>query len=430
MDELLYGGAAGGGKSHVQCQDAFIYAATYAKSKQLILRRRFSDLEKSIIRTTLAIYPQEVCKYNATKHSWSFLNGSVIDFGYCDNENDVYQYQSAEYDVIRFDELTHFTETMYTYLISRLRGANDYPKSVKSSTNPGGVGHSWVKKRFIDIGAPNVVHEILDAEGEVVGTREFIPSFVTDNVWLMEKDPNYIKRLKNLSEKEYQQLRFGNWDTFDGQFFDEWTREKHVVEPFEIPAGWRRYFAMDYGLDMLAGYWIAVDGFDNAYVYREIYQSNLVISAAAESIKAMQGEDLPDECVAPPDLWNRRQDTGKSAAEIFAEHGILLHSVSNNREQGWLDLKEWLKIRPDEFGKRSPKLRIFENCVNLIRTLPALVHDERKWNDVSDKVHEYTHAPDALRYWAASRPRPNAATLEEPEEICYDDEVDELLYYK
>lgn len=394
------------------------------------MRRRFGDLEKSIVRTTLEIYPREICRYNATKHCWSFLNGSVIDFGYCDNENDVYQYQSAEYDVIRFDELTHFTDTMYTYLISRLRGANDYPKAVKSSTNPGGVGHMWVKKRFIDIGPPNTVHEIYGEGGERLGTREFIPSYITDNVWLMKKDPGYIKRLGNLSEKEYRQLRFGDWDTFDGQFFDEWDREKHVIEPFEIPPYWRRYFAMDYGLDMLAGYWIAVDGFDNAYVYREIYQSNLVISAAAESIKAMQGEDLPDESVAPPDLWNRRQDTGKSAAEIFAEHGILLHSVSNDREQGWLDLKEWLKIRPDEFGERRPKLRIFESCVNLIRTLPALVHDERKWNDVSDKVHEYTHAPDALRYWAASRPRPNGAAIEEPEKVSYDDEVDELLLYR
>lgn len=429
-DEILYGGAAGGGKSHVQCQDAFIYGMQYPKSKQLILRRTYADLEKSIIRTTLELYPEKLAKYNASRHSWKLCNGSIIDFGYCDNENDVYKYKSSEYDVIRFDELTTFTETMYTYLISRLRGTRDYPRAMKSSTNPGDVGHAWVKARFIDIGPPNVVHEIKNKSGDVIGTREFIPSLVTDNIWLMKNDPGYIKRLENLSEDEFQKLRYGNWDTFDGQFFDEWDRELHVIRPFEIPASWRRYFAMDYGLDMLAGYWIAVDEADNAYVYREIYQPNLVISAAAESIKAKQGDDIPEDLVAPPDLWNRRQDTGKSVAEIFAEHGLLLRKVSNDRVQGWLDLKEWLKVRTNEFGERKPKLRIFDNCTEIIRTLPALIHDERKYNDISDKIHEYTHGPDALRYWAASRPRPNEAILEyDPENPSYDDEMESLIGY-
>ncbi|MBQ7875494.1 MAG: phage terminase large subunit [Oscillospiraceae bacterium] len=429
-DEVLYGGAAGGGKSHVQCQDALMYAIQYPKSKQLILRRTFSDLEKSIIRTTREMYPKKLGKYNESKHFWKFKNGSIIDFGYCDKESDVYQYQSAEYDVIRFDELTHFSEDMYIYLLSRNRGANDYPKSVKSSTNPGGIGHTWVKKRFIDIGPPNTVYDFFDEDGEPMGSREFIPSLLTDNPWLLKKDPAYKRKLKNLSKTVYQQLRFGDWDSWDGQFFDEWDREIHVIKPFEIPKAWRRYFAMDYGLDMLAGYWIAVDDADNAYVYREIYQSNLVISAAAESIKAKQGTDIPEELVAPPDLWNRRQDTGKSVAEIFAEHGLLLRKVSNDRVQGWLDLKEWLKPRKDEFGQKKPKLRIFENCTEIIRTLPSLVHDEHKFNDISDKIHEYTHGPDALRYWASSRPRPNDAVLEEdPDEISYEDEVESFLGY-
>ena len=407
-----------------------MYAMKYPKSKQLILRRTFADLEKSIIRTTLEMYPKELGKYNGSKHLWTFRNGSIIDFGYCDRETDVYQYQSAEYDVIRFDELTHFTETMYTYLLSRNRGANDYPKSVKSSTNPGGIGHTWVKKRFIDIGPPNRIYEFFDDEGEPVGTREFIPSLLTDNPWLLKKDPKYKRKLRNLSDREYQQLRFGNWDTYDGQFFDEWNRNLHVIEPFEIPKSWRRYFTMDYGLDMLAGYWIAVDDADNAYVYREIYQPNLIISAAAESIKAKQGEDFPDELCAPPDLWNRRQDTGKSVAEIFAEHGLLLRKVSNDRVQGWLDLKEWTKLREDEFGERKPKLRIFNNCTEIIRTLPSLVHDEKKYNDVSDKIHEYTHGPDALRYWASSRPAPNVPlVLPDDDEVDYDSGIENFINF-
>ncbi|MEG2082268.1 MAG: phage terminase large subunit, partial [Oscillospiraceae bacterium] len=149
-DEVLFGGAAGGGKSYAQLIDCFLYGLKYPKSKQLILRRTLPELEKSLIRVSLGLFSEEVYKYNSSKHTGVFVNGSLVDFGYCDNENDVFKYQSAEYDVIRFDELTHFTQDMYVYLLSRLRGANDYPKQIKSSTNPGGVGHSWVKKRFID----------------------------------------------------------------------------------------------------------------------------------------------------------------------------------------------------------------------------------------------------------------------------------------
>ena len=252
-DEVLFGGAAGGGKSHGQLIDAFLYALKYPGSKQLVLRRTFPELEKSLIRKSLELFPSGIYKYNAAKHEGKLKNGSLIDFGYCDNYNDVYKYQSAEYDVIRFDELTHFTEDMYIYLMSRVRGANDFPKQVKSSTNPGGVGHAWVKARFIDIGPPDVLHETKK------GSRIFLPSKVQDNKFLMQNDPEYIKRLQNLSEKDKKALLYGDWDIFDGQYFTEFKRELHVVSPFEIPKHWRRYFALDYGLDMLAGYWIAVD---------------------------------------------------------------------------------------------------------------------------------------------------------------------------
>lgn len=169
-----------------------------------------------------------------------FKNGSIIDFSYCDNETDVYKYQSAEYDVIRFDELTHFTEQMYVYLLSRIRGANEYPKMAKSSTNPGGVGHSWVKERFIDLGEPNVVHHVGNS------TRIFIPSKVQDNHFLLSKDPEYINRLKNLSEKDQKTLLLGDWDVFEGQYFTEFNRDIHVIEPLEIQEHWKRYIAMDY----------------------------------------------------------------------------------------------------------------------------------------------------------------------------------------
>ena len=244
----------------------------------------------------------------------------------------------------------------------------------------------------------------------------------------MKKDPEYVKRLKNLSEKDRKQLLLGDWDTNEGQYFSEWRRQLHVCEPFEIGKDWRRYFAMDYGLDMLAGYWIAVDNFGNAFVYREIYKSGLIISEAAKAILEAQGNDFPEVYIAPPDMWNRRQDTGKSVAEIFLEKGIPLFKASNDRVQGWYCLKEWLHPRKNEFGEEKPRLRIFSNCTEVIRTLPALVFDSRNPNDVGDKVHEYTHAADALRYWAAARPM-EKESAEDDEEHVFDMEMENLLMY-
>ena len=151
--------------------------------------------------------------------------GSTIEFGYCDAESDVYRYQGAEYDTIRFDELTHFTESQYLYLLSRLRGANSFPKQIKSSTNPGGVGHQWVKARFIDPAPPETEFKAGRR------TRIFLPSRVQDNHFLMESDPEYLARLNELPENQKRALLYGEWDLFEGQFFPEFRRETHVSKP-------------------------------------------------------------------------------------------------------------------------------------------------------------------------------------------------------
>lgn len=399
--ETLFGGAAGGGKSYGQLVDGLLYALKYPKSKQIIFRSTFADLEKSLIRTSMDLYPLSIADYNSSKHTWKFKNGSIIDFGYIQYERDVYQYQSAEYDVIRFDELTHFTEFMYTYLISRCRGANPYPKCIKSSTNPGGVGHNWVKERFIDIGMPNTIHTCKLETGETT-TRIFIPSLVQDNKFMLTYDPDYIKRLDALPEKERKALKYGDWDIFDGQFFTEFKRDIHVIEPFKIPKDWYVYFVMDYGLDKLAGYWIAVDYNNNAYVFREVYESNLLVSEARDKIKEMTNESIY-LYLAPPDLWNRHKETGKSTADIFAEGGIDLYKTNNDRIQGWLQMKEWLKPYKDEQGYVTAKLKIFNTCKNLIRCLPQIQHDTKKVGDIANEPHELTHSVDAIRgfcvYW-------------------------------
>ena len=426
--ETLFGGAAGGGKSYGQLVDGLLYALKYPKSKQIIFRSTFADLEKSLIRTSMNFYPLSIANYNDSKHTWKFKNGSIIDFGYIQYEKDVYQYQSAEYDVIRFDELTHFTEFMYTYMISRCRGANPYPKGIKSSTNPGGVGHNWVKERFIDIGAPNVIHTCKLETGETT-TRIFIPSLVQDNKFMLTYDPDYIKRLDALPEKERKALKYGNWDIFDGQFFTELDRNIHVIEPFVIPKDWYVYFVMDYGLDKLAGYWIAVDYNNNAYVFREVYESNLLVSQARDKIKEMTNEDVY-MYLAPPDLWNRHKETGKSTADIFAEGNVTLYKTNNDRIQGWLQMKEWLKPYKDEQGCTTAKLKIFNTCKNLIRCLPQVQHDAKRVGDIANEPHELTHSVDAIRgfcvYWTQEpifvpkkQELPFELQTEEEEEIWY-----------
>lgn len=371
-------------------------------------------MERSVIRVTQSLYPREIASYNSSKHVWSFKNGSLIDFGYIDNEADVFQYQSAEYDVIRFDELTHFTEYMYVYMISRCRGANDFPKRIKSSTNPGGVGHQWVKERFIDIGIPNEIHNVQTT------TRIFIPSFVTDNKYLMEKDPDYIKRLDALPDKERRALKEGNWDIFDGQYFTEFDRKIHVIEPFEIPSNWDRYRTMDYGLDMLACLWIAISPEGDEYVYKELYEPNLIISKAAKRIIEVNNREKIKFTYAPPDLWNRRNDTGKSAYELFRENGVMLRRSSNSRVQGWYSVSEHLKViekLDEQTGEtyKTSKLRIFNTCLNLIRTLPVIQHDEKNPNDVAKEPHEYTHAPDALRGFCIERTKATKILNEDEE---------------
>lgn len=422
--ETLFGGAAGGGKSYGQLVDALLYALKHPKSKQIIFRSTFSDLEKSLIRVSLNLYPLSIAKYNDSKHTWKFNNGSIIDFGYIQYEKDVYQYQSAEYDVIRFDELTHFTEYMYTYMISRCRGANSYPKRIKSSTNPGGIGHTWVKDRFIDIGEPNTIHTCKLETGEDV-TRIFIPSLVTDNKFMLDYDPDYIKRLDALPEKERNALKYGDWDIYDGMFFPEFKRRIHIIEPFVIPNHWNRYIAMDYGLDMFAVLFFAIDTKGKAYVYNEIHKSNLIVSEARQVLKSVMRQYKYKYIYAPPDLWNRNRDTGKSTAELFYEGGIELAKASNNRISGWLNVKEWLKIRKiknEQTGElyEDSDLKIFSNCINLIKYLPQLQRDEKDPNDVATEPHEPTHITDALRYFCVSRIAPTKEIKNKEKTFDYD----------
>lgn len=397
--EVLFGGAAGGGKSYGQMVDALLFALRYPGSKQLVLRRTFAELEKSLIRTSLSLFPRQVYSFNSSSHTGKFKNGSCIDFGYCANESDVYQYQSAEYDVIRFDELTHFTEAQYLYLISRVRGANRYPKQVKSSTNPGGVGHNWVKARFVDPAPPNT--RFVGKDGM---QRIFLPSLLSDNRFLEEGDPDYRNRLLALPERERKALLDGDWNIFEGQYFTEFDRRLHIAEAFTIPNDWRKYRTIDYGLDRLACLWIAVSPDRRAYVYREYCESDLSISRSAKAVleRTPKNETIY-ATLAPPDLWGRSQESGKTKAALFAEFGLALTKTANDRETGWLAVKELLQKRSD--GEAG--IRFFPNCTEIVKCLPALQIDRLKPTDCANEPHEITHAPDALRGFAIFYARPS-----------------------
>lgn len=392
---VCYGGARGGGKSWCVRTKAALLAFRYAGIRMLILRRTFPELRENHMLPMQALL-RDAAVWREADKSFQFPNGSRIVFGYCASEADVGQYQGQEYDVIFIDEATHFTEYQFATLTACLRGANDFPRRMYLTCNPGGVGHAWVKRLFID----RDFRRDERAEDYV-----FIPARVTDNRILMEKDPGYVQMLNNLPDGLREAWRDGSWDVFLGQFLTEWDRDAHVCEPFQPPEGWRWYVSMDYGLDMLAAYLIGVDERDCAWVAGEIYEGRdlgdghegLIVSAAAQAVRQLAEGRTVTAWLAPPDLWSARQETGKSVADIFAQHGIWLTKTSNDRAAGWMALKERLKLRVCEDGVQRPGLKIFRNCRNLIRCLPLLQYDARRPSDAADEPHEITHGPDALR---------------------------------
>lgn len=425
-DKVLFGGAAGGGKSHIQVLDALRCALQYPGSRQIIFRRTYKELEGSIIQSAIKLYPYGIYKYASSSHRMTFYNGSVIEFGYCATYNDVHQYQSQEFDIMRFDELTHFTREMFVYLCTRVRGTNNYPKQVKSSTNPGNVGHDFVKAMFIDPAPPGKKFTAVvgkTREGiEKTETRLFIPCLLDENIFLAASDPDYEVRLMQTSEAEYQALRYGNWDIFEGRYFTEFNRDYHVIKPFSIPKEWRRFRAIDYGLDALACLWVAMDYERNIYVYRELKQKDLSISRASQRIRELtpEGERIY-VTLAPPDMWGRSQESGRQKADLFREAGLSLVESSNNREAGWLAIKELLTL--GESGK--PRMFIFDNCTELIHDLPALIRDTKFPTDCMTEPHDITHVPDALRYfavwWASpSKPKEVKSRAKWPEDLLQD----------
>lgn len=384
-----YGGARGGGKSWAVQRKSILLALRYGGIKILLLRRTYKDLERNHVRAMIPLLTG-IAKYGKQDKCFTFPNGSIIELGYCAAESDVLQYQGQEYDIIFIDEATQFTEYQYDVLTACVRGANDMPHRMYLTCNPGGVGHEWVKRLFV------TRHY---KQSEVASDYVFIHANVYDNKQLMEQDSDYVRMLENLPPGLREMWLDGNWDVLAGRYFSEFDRSVHVIEPFNIPDHWRRYAGIDYGLDCLACVWAAVDEFGNVYIYREYAEPDKAISIGAKEVLELQAQEHIEYVAAPSDLWARSQESGRTKADLFADAGLDLLKVTRDREAGWLAIKDMMQIYDIEAGVKESRLKIFNNCVNLIEHLPALQRSQLHPTDCATEPHEITHLPDALRYF-------------------------------
>lgn len=398
---IAYGGARGGGKSWAMRRKFVLLALRYDGLKILLLRRTFAELENNHILPLLSEL-NGCATYSRDRRIFTFPNGSIIKLGYCDADMDVFQYQGQEYEVIGFEEATQFTEAQMNFIATSNRTTRtDFSPRIYYTCNPGGVGHNYIKRLFIDRNF---------TEYEDPNDYVFIPAKVYDNAALMEADPAYVKNLMKLPDHLRRAYLDGDWDVVDGQYFEEFSRAKHVIEPFDIPHDWKKFRAMDWGYnDPTACLWFAVSPDRHLYVYRELYQNKMLATEAAKKIRELSAFEKISYTVASPDMWQNRgmRDVvgGESVAETFAMSGVPLIKADNARIVGWQRLRENLADAEDG----TPILQIFSSCKNLIRTLPALFYDEHDHEDVSDRCED--HAPEALRYGVMSRPSPSREKL-------------------
>lgn len=414
-----FGGARGGGKSHAVRIDSVYGALTYAGIKILIVRRRYTDLQGNYVEPFKKLIPSTLAEYNSQTHTYYFINGSTIKLGHFNSYGQASEeYQGQEYDWIYMDEATQFTEQEFRLLGGCLRGTNDYPSKFRLTCNPGGIGHRWVKRLFID--RQYRTDSENPEENENPDDYEFIAARVEDNIALMNSKggkggQQYLQMLSSLPENIRQAHRYGDWDALSGNYFPEFQTATHTCKPFTIPREWARYRAIDYGLDMLACAWFAIAPSGRVYMYRELKQSGLIVTDAATKIKEHTAVGEKIVCTyAPSDIWSRQKDTGKTMAEVFMLNDVPIVQASRARVQGWLQVKEM--FAPMEDGK--PKLIVFNTCREYIDDVQAIQASDKDPNDCATEPHEITHINDAVRYFCISR-----ATAAEREDITISDDL-------
>ena len=396
--DVLYGGAAGGGKSYAMLIDPLRFAHR-AAHRALILRRSMPEL-RELIDKSRELYPKAFpgSKYKEVEKLWNFPSGAKVEFGFLERDADVYRYQGQAYSWIGFDEITHLpTEFGWNYLASRLRTTDpEISTYMRCTANPGGVGANWVKKRYVDPYPPNE-----SFKGEDNLTRKFIPARLDDNPYLAE-DGRYEEMLMALPPTQRKQLLEGNWDVNEGAAFTEFEQDVHVITPFEIPISWERVKGIDYGYaSESACIWGSVDPSDGTLIiYRELYRKGLTGVDLGQLITQMELQDpYSVQGVLDTAAWARTGTTGPTVGESLIRAGHKLRRADKNRIQGKIQIHEYLRIQ--QSGR--PRLQIFNNCPNLIRELQSIPLDRSNPEDVD--THAPDHAYDALRYLIMSRPR-------------------------
>jgi len=397
--DVLYGGAAGGGKSFAMLIDPLRYCHI-KEHRALILRRSMPEL-RELIDKSRELYPKAFkgAKFREVEKLWSFPSGAKIEFGFLEKDADVYRYQGQAYSWIGFDEITHLpTEFGWNYLASRLRTTNPNLETyLRCTANPGGVGAQWVKKRYIEASEPNKTFKGKDGL-----TRKFIPALLQDNPYLAE-DGEYERMLQSLPAVQRRQLLEGNWDVAEGAAFAEFSTDVHVIPPFELPSWWERVKGIDYGYAAESCcLWGAVDPDDKTIIiYRELYRKGLTGEALADTITQMEENEIKSiPGVLDTAAWARTGYTGPTIGETLVNRGHKLRRADKNRIAGKTQIHEHLRQRE---GAGRPRLQIFSNCVNLIKELQGIPLSANNPEDVDTKASD--HAYDALRYMLMSRPR-------------------------
>lgn len=423
-----YGGARGGGKSWALRTKFILLAFYYPGLKLLLLRKTLPELRENHLIPMLQLL-NGVAKYKKDERAFIFPNGSRIRLGYCDSENDIYQYQGQEYDIIGVEECTHFTWAQIQFLMTCNRTTRrDISPRMYFTGNPGGVGHNWFKRLFV---------KGRYETGEDPEDYDYIPATIDDNTVLMESNPEYVKVLDALPEKLRQAHRFGNWDIFDGQFFEEFRdnpegyqtgKDTHVIEPFEIPREWNIYRSFDFGYAKpFSCAWWAVDYDGRLYRILELYGCTKTpnegvkwtpekifqeISTIEREHRWLKGKQIFG--VADPSIWD--DSRGVAIAETAAKCGVYFNKGDNKRLPGWMQVHYRLSF--DENG--VPMMYIFNTCQGFIRTIPELTYSTINPEDLDTTGED--HIADETRYMCMARPVPPTVKVEQKK--IYDDPLD------
>ena len=400
-----YGGARGGGKSWAMRRKMVMLAMRYPRLRLLLLRRTLSELRENHLlplQSELLGYAE----YKKEERTFRFPNGSRLTLGFCDCDGDMLQYQGAEYDVIGFEEATHFKEEWMVFISTSLRTTKkDFRPRIYYTCNPGGVGHAYIKRLFIDRAY---------REGEDPEAYHFVSANVYDNQVLMEADPGYVKRLEALPEHKRRAHLLGDWNVYEGQVFEEFTDAPahyadrlftHVIEPFAPPESWQRYRSFDFGYAKpFSVAWWAKDADGRLYRILELYgcvprEANIGVRWSPDRIfeeiarverehPFLAGQHVIG--VADPAIWDASR--GEAIAQTAERHGVYFERGDNRRIAGWMQLHNRLQF--DTEGR--PMLYVFRSCREFVRTLPILQYSRTSPEDVDSEGED--HIADETRY--------------------------------